>query len=65
MQSDFPPARHPPMFEKINSLPHSQGEPAVDDRHRELYAGDRRPNVGRHVVGAFVRMLVSPGVFGR
>ena len=32
---------------------------------RELYAGDRRPDMGGHVVGAFVRMLVSPGVFGR
>lgn len=64
MQGDFPPARRPPMFEKINPLPHSQGEPALDDRDRELYAGHRRPDMGGHVVGAFVRMPYRPASSG-
>ena len=65
MQGDFPPARRPPMFEKINPLPRSQGEPALDYRNRELHARQRRANMGGHVVGALVRVPISRRLLGR
>ena len=65
MQRDFASVRRTSMFEQINPLPSPQGEPAGDDRNGELYASQRRPDVGRHVVGAFVCVPISPRLLRR
>ena len=53
------------MLEQINALPGPQGELALHDRNRELHAGQRRADVGRHVVGAFVCVPISPRLLRR
>ena len=65
MHGDLASVRRAPMFEQINPLPGPQGEPAGDDRNGELHAGQRRSDVGRHVVGAFVCVPISPRVLRR
>jgi hypothetical protein len=53
------------MFEKIDSLPRSQSESALNDGNRELRAGERGADMGRHVVGAFVLVPIAPRLLGR
>ena len=65
MHGDFALVWRASVLEQINPLPGSQGEPAGDDRNGELHAGQRRSDVGRHVVGAFVRMPISPHLLWR
>jgi len=65
MQCNLPPMRRPPMFEKINALPGPQSETAAHEGDRELSAGQRGADVGRHIVGALVRMPIPARLFGR
>ncbi len=53
------------MLEQINPLPSSQGEPAVHDRDGEVHVGQRRSDMGGHVVIAFVCMPISPRLLWR
>jgi hypothetical protein len=60
MQSDLAASRRAPMLEQINPLPCPQGELALQDRNCELHAGQRRADVRRHVIGAFIPVPISP-----
>jgi hypothetical protein len=53
------------MLEQINPLPGPQGKPALQDWNCELHAGQRRADMCRHVVGAFVRVPISPRLLRR
>jgi hypothetical protein len=53
------------MLEQIYALPSSQSEPTGDDRDGELNACQGGPDMGRHVVIAFVGMPISPRLFWR
>ena len=64
MQCDLSRMGRAPMLEKINALPGPQSEAAPHDRYRELHAGQRGADVGRHVVGAFVGVPISAGLLG-
>jgi hypothetical protein len=65
MQRDLPTTWDAPMLEQINPLPGPQGELALHDRNRKLHASQRRADVGRHVVWAFVCMPISPRLLRR
>ena len=39
-----------PVFHQVDGLPCSQGQHSVHDRNEQRRAGERRPNMGRHVV---------------
>jgi hypothetical protein len=50
---------------QIDALPSSQGEPSAHDRNAELYAGQRRSDMGWHIVIAFVGMPIPPRLLRR
>ena len=58
MQGDLSLMRRTPVLEQINPLPSPQSELALQDRNRELHAGQDRTDVGGHVIGAFVRVPI-------
>jgi hypothetical protein len=60
MQRYFPTTWGAPMLEQINPLPGPQSEMTVHDRNRKLHAGQRRADMGRHVVGAFICVPIPP-----
>ena len=53
VQHDLPTVRTVPVLEYVNTLPGSQRKFAVHQRYRELYLGQGRFQVSRHVVRAF------------
>lgn len=53
------------MLKQINALPGSKREPPLEQRNRKIDADQRRPDVGRHVVGTFVVVGVTRGVLRR
>lgn len=59
MQDDLPAMRIRTMLEKVDALPGAEQQTAVSDRDREVRLGKRRPNVCRHIVGAFGAMAVA------
>jgi hypothetical protein len=65
MQGDLPATRRAPMLEQINPLPGPQGELALQDWNCELHAGQRRADVRRHVIGAFIHVPISPRLLRR
>ena len=65
MEGDLASTRRPPMFEKINPLPLSQGWSPRHDWNRQLRAGQGRADMGGHIVGALVDVPVSPHLLGR
>ena len=65
MQRYFPTMWGAAMLEQINPLPGPQSELTAHDRNRKLDAGHRRADVGRHVVGAFIRVPIPPRLLGR
>src|SRR4051812_11468558 len=52
------------MFEKENALPGTEGKLSVSDRNSQLRLRQGRSQMGRHVVGSFLSMLVW-SVLGR
>ena len=50
----------PPVFKKENALPCPELQFAVANRNDFTRPGQNHPNVGRHVVWAFVIVLVAP-----
>jgi hypothetical protein len=48
------------MLEQINPLPGAQGELTLHDRNRKLHTGQRRADMGGHVVGALLRVPIPP-----
>ena len=65
MQGDFSLMRRAPMLEQVNTLPHPQSESAAQDRNRELHAGQRRTDMGGHIICAFVRVPIQSCILGR
>jgi hypothetical protein len=65
MQGNLSPMRRAPMLEEVNPLPSTQGEPPFYDRNRQLHADEGGADMRRHVVGAFVVVPISAGVFRR
>ena len=65
MQGDLAMMRPAPVFEEIDALPGPEREPAAEDRDRQADIGEGGADMGRHIVGAFVIMCVSLGVFWR
>ena len=65
MQRDLSPMRRAPMLEQVNTLPSPQGELPLQNRNCQLHTGQGRADMGGHVVGAFIRMPISPRVLGR
>lgn len=63
VQSDAAFVRSTPMFEQINTLPGSERRPAVDHGYRQLNLSERSSQVRRHIVGAFVVVVVEIRVF--
>src|SRR5271166_6977721 len=57
--------RRAPMLEEINPLPRSERETAVDQRDRQVGRRQRRPDVRRHIIGAFIVMGVAMRVLRR
>jgi hypothetical protein len=55
--------RSTPMFEQVNTLPGSEHRPAVDHGDRQLDLSERSSKVCRHIVGAFVVVVVEVRVF--
>lgn len=53
------PVRSAAVFEQIDALPNPQNRASVRDRDRQARRGDRGAEVGGHVVGAFVIMLIA------
>ena len=53
------------MFKKIDPLPRSQSKLALHQGNRELRAGERRADMGGHVVGAFLLVAVAPRLLRR
>ena len=61
------PATSPPidgglpvaMFAEVNALPSSEGQTSCSDRDDEGGSEQRRLYVGRHVIGAFQRVLIG------
>src|SRR5271166_3870148 len=62
---DLAPMRRAPMLEEINPLPRSERETAVDQRDRQVGRRQRRPDVRRHIIGAFIVMGVAMRVLRR
>jgi hypothetical protein len=65
VQDNRPPVRRSAMLEHIDPLPCSERRPAVDDRNRQLRAGERGPYVRGHVVRPFHRVAIQLVVFRR
>jgi len=65
MQGDFPAVGRAPVLEQIDPLPGAQRQPAIPDRDGELHAGQGRAEMRGHVVGAFVRVPISPRLLRR
>ena len=47
------------MLEQVDALPRPEPQPAFLEREREVRLGERRPQVGGHVVRTFLIMLVG------
>jgi hypothetical protein len=65
MQGNLSPMRRTPMLEQVNTLPSSQGELPLNNRNRQLHTDEGRPDMCRHVVGAFVDVPISAGALRR
>jgi hypothetical protein len=65
VQGNAPFMRPTPMLKQINALPGSERHPAVDHGNRQLDLSERRSQVRRHVVGAFVVVIVEARIFRR
>jgi hypothetical protein len=53
------------MLEQVNALPGAERRLAVHDRNRQLNLRQRRAQMRRHVVGAFVIVLITSLLFRR
>jgi hypothetical protein len=65
MKRDLPYVRFASVFEEIDALPHTQGQSAAYERHRNLDWSERCADMGGHVIGPFIVVRVKPRVFGR
>lgn len=65
VQGNAPFMRPTPMLKQINALPGAERHPAVDHGNRQLDLSERRSQVRRHVVGAFVVVIVEARIFRR
>ncbi len=59
MHHHLAPARLVPMLPQINALPGPERQATIDDGDTEANRRQRRFDVGRHIVGAFERVLVQ------
>ena len=65
MQRYLPTTWGAPMLKQINPLPRSQGELTPHDWNRKLHAGQRRADMGGHVVGALLCVPIPPRLLRR
>ena len=65
MRGDLAPMRRAPVLKQIDALPGSETQPALDQRNRQIDAGQSRADMGRHVVGTLVIVGVARRVFRR
>ena len=65
VQGKAPFVRAPAMFEKINALPFSEREFALDHGHDQLHLRERGTNVRGHIVSTFVVVVVASRILRR
>ena len=54
MQCQRAGVRPAPMLEEVNRLPSSEGQLTADNRNTQLDLSQRRTNMRRHIVRAFI-----------
>lgn len=59
MHGDIAFAGRPAMLEKIDALPGPKRQPAIDDRDREIRAGQSGADVCRHVIRALLVVEIA------
>ncbi len=63
MQGDLAAVRGVTVFKQIDALPCAQNRPTVCDRDGQRHIGQRSPDVGGHIVGAFGGVAIEARVF--